>query len=229
MAVGSQLDENRVKHLELLQAVIGRLGNDSFLVKGWAITVAGAFIGFAVTSREPGLALASIIPTLLFWALDATYLRSERLFRVLYERVRQPQSTVEGFFMSATSPRWIESHIKGTPDESKASWWRTAKSASLALFYGALVLAALVMAALVSSRSEEPTPRYLAAEALPLERSADQGNDRGVGVWSGMRCWRPDMAEAVLVPARDEVKMYVRDGLLCRSTSRRDQVHSLRL
>ena len=37
-----------LKHLEFIQAVITRLANDSFLMKGWALTVAGAFYGFAV-------------------------------------------------------------------------------------------------------------------------------------------------------------------------------------
>ena len=37
------LDEVVVKHLELIQAVITRLANNSFLMKGWALTVTGAF------------------------------------------------------------------------------------------------------------------------------------------------------------------------------------------
>jgi hypothetical protein len=32
-----------LKHLEFVQAVITRLANNSFLMKGWALTVAGAF------------------------------------------------------------------------------------------------------------------------------------------------------------------------------------------
>jgi len=35
----------------MVQAVITRLGNDSFLVKGWAVTVNGVFLGFAVSSK----------------------------------------------------------------------------------------------------------------------------------------------------------------------------------
>jgi hypothetical protein len=41
-------DEHRLKHMEFIQAVVGRLASNSFFVKGWAITVAGAFIGFAL-------------------------------------------------------------------------------------------------------------------------------------------------------------------------------------
>jgi len=30
-----EVDTTRVSHLQMIQAVIGRLGNDSFLIKGW--------------------------------------------------------------------------------------------------------------------------------------------------------------------------------------------------
>jgi hypothetical protein len=82
------IEPNRIKHLELIQGVIGRLGNDSFLVKGWAVTVAGALIGFGVDRDKPGLALVALVSTLLLWLLDGYYLRSERLFRRLYDAVR---------------------------------------------------------------------------------------------------------------------------------------------
>jgi hypothetical protein len=42
------LDDQQIKHLEFVQAVIIRLANDSFLMKGWALTVAGLIFGFAV-------------------------------------------------------------------------------------------------------------------------------------------------------------------------------------
>jgi hypothetical protein len=67
----SDFDEARIRHLELVQGVISRLGTNSFLVKGWAITVSGAFLGFAITEKKWGLALISLVPTALFWGLDA--------------------------------------------------------------------------------------------------------------------------------------------------------------
>src|SRR4051794_12627940 len=90
---------DRVKHLELIQAVISRLANHSFLVKGWAVTLAGIFFGLAVSSSNPGLALVSLAPTILFWGLDTYYLRSERLFRALYERARTASAEYEPFAM----------------------------------------------------------------------------------------------------------------------------------
>lgn len=37
------LTTEEIKHLELIQAVVTRLANGSFLIKGWTMTVAGIF------------------------------------------------------------------------------------------------------------------------------------------------------------------------------------------
>jgi len=121
-------EDHRVKHLEFIQAVVGRLGNDAFLVKGWALTVAAAFIGFGVSSHNWGLALASVVPTITFWGLDAYFLRCERLFRRLYAKVRRKDTDVEPFFMDATSERFIDSLSE---DDDVGSWGKTLKRRTL--------------------------------------------------------------------------------------------------
>lgn len=138
-------EDHRIKHLEMIQAVIGRLGNDSFLVKGWAVTVAGVFFGFAVNKTDAGLAIVSLLPTALFWGLDTYFLRAERLFRVLYDHVRIPLAGVEPFFMAATAPAFVEALPPGR-EKDEASRWKTFKSVTLLIFYGGLVLSALVVA-----------------------------------------------------------------------------------
>ncbi|MFJ4538556.1 hypothetical protein ACIP39_21750 [Streptomyces tibetensis] len=87
MSGGPVLDEQRLKHLELLQSVIARLGNNSFLIKGWCITLSGVLV--AVADRSPGRETIPVALALAvgFWLLDGYYLRQERLFRALYERV----------------------------------------------------------------------------------------------------------------------------------------------
>lgn len=75
-------------HLEMIQAVIARLGGNGFLIKGWALTLAGVFVGLAVNGKDCSFALVGAVSALLFWGLDAYFLRAERRFRGLYERVR---------------------------------------------------------------------------------------------------------------------------------------------
>lgn len=129
----------------MIQAVIGRLGNDSFLIKGWAVTIAGAMLGFAVDSHSERLAMLSLIPTLLFWVQDSLFLRSERLFRLLHEEVRRPGSAVEPFFMNATSSQFIAEYDTRHAGSRSRAFFRP----TLLLFYLLLVIAAIVLSQLV--------------------------------------------------------------------------------
>lgn len=75
-----------LKHLDFLQSAIGRMGGNSFQMKSWNVALASAVIGLAAAkdSHPRGAALA-FVPSLVFWFLDAYYLRLERAFRKLYE------------------------------------------------------------------------------------------------------------------------------------------------
>jgi hypothetical protein len=148
----------RIKHMEMIQAVIARLGNDAFIVKGWAITVAGALFGFAVNSSNWRLALASVVTTLAFWGLDTYFLRSERLFRELFEAIRVGSGNIEPFFMSATSKVFTDVVAKGSTGVT--SWWRTFWRPTLSLLYGALIVAAgliILIVTLVGDPSVDPS------------------------------------------------------------------------
>jgi hypothetical protein len=132
----------KVKHLEMIQDVISRLGTNSFLVKGWAVTVSGAFLGFAIDSEEWGLALAGALPALIFWGLDAYFLRAERRFRSLYDAVRTGAPTIEPFSMD------IGTSVVGISGW-KGMWLGALFSVTLGTFYGALVASAAVLAAIL--------------------------------------------------------------------------------
>ncbi|MFC9795312.1 hypothetical protein ACFVJI_21970 [Streptomyces sp. NPDC127584] len=129
------ITDHQVKHLEMIQAIVTRLGNGSFLIKGWTMTLAGVFLGFAANRsswRTAGLASLSILG---FWLLDAYYLRQERIFRALYEAARQPGTSVELFSMDVR------------PYISAIRWLTVVKSQTLVNFYGVLSLVNLAVAA----------------------------------------------------------------------------------
>lgn len=127
----------QIKHLELIQSVIGRLGNNGFLMKGWTLTVAGVFFGFAVNTETWQLACASVLPTLAFWGLDTYFLRAERLFRDLYRRVAAADGSVPPFYMGATA----SSFVAESPADV-AAFWGTLRRPILSVFYGAVIFAA---------------------------------------------------------------------------------------
>ena len=143
--------DNRIKHLEMIQAVVARLGSNGFLIKGWAVTVAGFFLGFGVNREKWGLALAGAAPTVLFWLLDASFLRNERLFRDLFDRVRKGGE--DPFYMGATAPHYLD-RIKaeattGERAENIGSRWLTLWREALVLFYGSILLACIVTAFII--------------------------------------------------------------------------------
>lgn len=142
MPAYKDFDEERIKHLELIQAVVARLGTNGFLIKGWALTVAGVFLGFALERGNVFLVLASVGLTIVFWGLDAYFLRSERLFRELYRRVRVLDKDIPPFFMSATDPKFAKESAERVP-----SFWTTMLARpALAWLYGAILVGSVVVA-----------------------------------------------------------------------------------
>jgi hypothetical protein len=131
------LDADRVKHLEFIQATIARLGTNSFLVKGWALTLGAGFLALSASQKSWAVAGAGVVPLLCFWFLDAHFLRQERLYRRLYDAARRADSTIEVLSMDVRPFR---------PD---APLRRAVLSDTLSLFYGALLVADLGLAVIL--------------------------------------------------------------------------------
>ena len=81
--------ELRLRHLDALQNIVGRLSQNSFTIRGWSVTLASVILAFASTQRGPksSLVILALVPAWIFWGLDAYYLRQERLFRSLHVAV----------------------------------------------------------------------------------------------------------------------------------------------
>src|SRR5271165_383035 len=108
------MSTEQIKHLEFIQAVITRMANNSFLLKGWSVTLTVTFLALAARNSNSKFALAALIPPICFWFPDAYYLRQERLFRKLYDQVRQLSSTewpIVGRFNMSTAG--VETEVSG--------------------------------------------------------------------------------------------------------------------
>lgn len=79
--------EDKQKHLEFIQGVINRHNSNSFMIKGWAITIVAAFLALMGTINEPYLSFIALGPTLMFWVLDSMFLANEKCFVSLYNCV----------------------------------------------------------------------------------------------------------------------------------------------
>ena len=79
-------NENLHKEIDLIQNCIKRMAQNSFIVKGWMLSLITLTLslGFASDFNEKSLCIIILIPLFAFWFLDSFYLQAEKKFRELY-------------------------------------------------------------------------------------------------------------------------------------------------
>lgn len=135
----NSMDNNTIKYLELVQAVIVRMAENSFLLKGWSVTLAAALLALAGATTKPLLILVALLPTLSLWGLDAYYLRQERLYRMLYEDLRKTAITNQGTRQNAEFFSLSTANYR----HRVSSWLMVLWSPTVFAFHGVIVGAIL--------------------------------------------------------------------------------------
>jgi len=80
---------NKIKHLEMIQSIINRMANNSFLLKGWAVILSSALFALSVKDANISFVSVAFFPIIVFWILDGYFLKIEREYRKVYDKVRQ--------------------------------------------------------------------------------------------------------------------------------------------
>lgn len=125
------MSEYNVKHLEMIQAIIERMGNNSFVIKGWSFTSIGALFAFWFSNTSMWyILLLNFCVTILFWYHDAYYLSLERQFRRLYDEVRLSD---------------IETDFRMTPKQEEGDFLIALFRPILKYTYGLIVIATLIL------------------------------------------------------------------------------------
>ena len=131
--------EPKLAYLQMIQAVITRMASNSFLIKGWSVTLVAALFALAAAGTNELFVYLAYFPAFMFWALDAYFLRQERLFRRLWDHVREEGSEID--FSMDMDP--FAHRVDST--------WKVAWSHTMALFHGtitgSIVIVMLVMLA----------------------------------------------------------------------------------
>ncbi|WP_088469288.1 hypothetical protein [Chryseobacterium sp. VAUSW3] len=91
------MDDKILKHLEFVQNTINRMSTNSFLIKGWAITLIGIIFGlnkiegnylFEFSNYNFPVEITIIILIiLLFWFTNAYFLQQERRYIFIYSKI----------------------------------------------------------------------------------------------------------------------------------------------
>ncbi len=96
------MNEKKFKHLEFIHNTINRMSTNSFLIKGWAITIISALFIFADDKMNDRVLAIAILAMIVFWYLNGFFLQQERKYRALYDKVRILSENEIDFSMSTS-------------------------------------------------------------------------------------------------------------------------------
>jgi len=118
-----------LKEIEIIEDIISRMANNSFLIKGWTITLV---VISMLLSQEPKVRLFSIIPCIFFWGLDAYYLWLEKLYRALFDWVIANRLNTNAYLFDLNARTRFSSRVDNI--------FKVMVSPSLLLFYLGLMI-----------------------------------------------------------------------------------------
>lgn len=129
--------DDRIKHLELIQGVVARMAGNSFLLRGWSVTVASGLFALAAKDANARFSWLAVLPILAFWNLDAYFLRQERLFRKLYDHVRTASDDTLDLDPFGLNVSEFNSQVR--------SWWMVLMNPTVAGLHGVLLAGAIAI------------------------------------------------------------------------------------
>lgn len=100
------MNENKLKHLELIQGIASRMAGNLFYLRGWVITLVAGVL--ALLSQIDGDVLPFLLVILVMfisWVYDGYFLSMERMYRDLYDKVRKLKDEQIDFSMDVSEFR----------------------------------------------------------------------------------------------------------------------------
>lgn len=79
--------EYLIEHMKMTQDIITRMNKNSFQLKSWMLTIVSACLALFGSSSNVAYIWISIVPTIVFWSLDSFYLKEERKYVALHEKL----------------------------------------------------------------------------------------------------------------------------------------------
>jgi hypothetical protein len=129
-----ELKEFMLKEIEIIQDIIKRMAFNSFMMKGWTVTLVAVTLLLKGSEYQVFIAF---IPLIVFWYLDAYFLWQERLYRRLYNWVVQNRMQTEEFLFDMNAYRF---------KDEEQSKFRIMFSITLGWFYGSIFVLTLIYA-----------------------------------------------------------------------------------
>ena len=85
-----------------IQHIINRMATNSFIIKGWTVAVLGILLLLNGTRYQ---ALIAVFALLVFWYLDAYFLRQKKTYKALYNEIVENKLNVSDEFFDMRTAR----------------------------------------------------------------------------------------------------------------------------
>lgn len=131
------LKEYMLKEMDIIQDIIKRMAFNSFMIKGWAITLVVVALLLKGTEYQVWIAF---IPLLVFWFLDAYFLWQERMYRKLYEWVIKNRLKTDEYLFDMNAYRF---------EDEVQSRFRIMFSITLGWFYGSIAILIVIYSVII--------------------------------------------------------------------------------
>lgn len=127
------LEGYMLKEIDIIQDIIKRMASNSFMLKGWTVTLVVATLLLKGTKYQ---VLIAFIPLLVFWSLDAYFLWQERMYRKLYEWVINNRLNTNEYLFDMNAKKRFKDKVDSIPE--------IMLSTTLRLFYGSILILLVV-------------------------------------------------------------------------------------
>ena len=114
------------KEIDLIQSCITRMAQNSFMIKGWFVSIYAVILALLPEKVNMFLlCIALVAVNLIFWYLDGFFLRTEKVYRKIYDWVLEvrPQNNRE--LMYQLNPSKFNGKIEKVESIGKVMWSKT--------------------------------------------------------------------------------------------------------
>lgn len=114
------------KEIDLIQSCITRMAQNSFMVKGWFVSIYAVILALLPEKINLFLlCIALVAANLIFWYLDGFFLQTEKVYRKIYDWVLEvrPQNNRE--LMYQLNPNKFSEKIEKVESVREVMWSKT--------------------------------------------------------------------------------------------------------
>lgn len=127
-----QIEKFFIEEIKIIQDIIKRMAFNSFMIKGWAVTLVVVTL---LLKGDKYQVLIAFIPLVVFWFLDAYFLQQEKLYRELFKWVVENRLKTSDYLFDMNAYRF---------KDAVPSRLRIMFSITMGWFYGCVAVLTII-------------------------------------------------------------------------------------